>query len=1076
MDISKEGSKGICVTKMSTILLLLIITPMLLCASDSFHIEDIECICSGTSAVCSGISNDEDEIQELLSQLLQNCSSTNDLLDLTLNIENLDHLPEYPFAAFKLQNLTLGYGLSVLNSNAFDGLNSSLLSLNLSHNDIEFFGTPLSVLENLKELNLDFNNLREDDVSAFGNLNKLEVLSISGNNLTGLNANFFENMTAIQTLILDHNENITSFLNISIISSTLITLSAKNCSIKGSLESDSLSGIANLKHADFSSNNLIRVNAFALDRLHYLETLKLSNNKIETLKNYSFSSLHNLLVLDLKGNVIKEIEEFSFVNLTKLEILDLSENKLEVFMEKYTSDLHSLEKISLEDNQIHVIMPGSFSTCGQLKELLLQGNAFHCDICEVKYIVGFLTNDTLFKKEDADAVRCAAPAEMKDTPLTEVPSDVLDEMCEDEDESTYETEDDSTYETPITIISTTEKTTTATDFTLASSTSTVVAVSNSSFYHTDDPLSTDISTQSEENNTNSVISTIPPQNTSESTDTTYETTASFITNSTTKPIIPGATDPTTEVTTLISESTTGVKEAIVSLSSTELSSVSFSESEATEKTETNATTEVVTLSMPETTTAKETITERTSVSTDATSESEITETNATTEVINISISEHTTAGNVGTSAENTSELPTTSTTEKETIIRNTTEITTSTSKLTSTLLPGIDETITSTTITQSSTTSTNITTESPTVSTSKTDLNTEETSQFNTIGSTQADFASTDTLFYSESTKAFATTALPKKKISDSQMIRIIDYSVSDDKICIRWDMKWEILREQWIINDLKCGVEIQHSRGKQVGHFKNCPTSEHEIQECAVIENKYLNNMYKFCLNVYISIFKKLRSCSKYEKILNTTEKPFKHSSTTDLSTLKSLPPTQGTFVPFKVVKFDASFNYSKSFVDVKWVVNRNERNSICSLNLILLSHNFNYTEGVFSCKNNSYKIQNIKHEAFQVCLRNFYQGYYAPLLCESSVPLSYEFKASRMKDDGYKNSAVIAVICLLILIVLIIIVILLKKILKKRTESDLYNVSAEERNVLRRQASAPFQQEPCVRYSYTLKEQIEI
>ncbi|GBN89089.1 hypothetical protein AVEN_185699-1 [Araneus ventricosus] len=373
LDISKDGSKGICVTKMSTILLLLIVTPMLLCTSDSFHIEDIECICSGTSAVCGGISNDEDEIQELLSQLLQNCSSTNDLLDLTLNIENLDHLPEYPFAAFKLQNLTLGYGLSVLNSNAFDGLNSSLLSLNLSHNDIEFFGTPLSVLENLKELNLDFNNLREDDVSAFGNLNKLEVLSISGNNLTGLNANFFENMTAIQTLILDHNENITSFLNISIISSTLITLSAKNCSIKGSLESDSLSGIANLKHADFSSNNLIRVNAFALDRLHYLETLKLSNNKIETLKNYSFSSLHNLLVLDLKGNVIKEIEEFSFVNLTKLKILDLSENKLEVFMEKYTSDLHSLEKINLEDNQIHVIMPGSFSTCGQLKELLLQG-------------------------------------------------------------------------------------------------------------------------------------------------------------------------------------------------------------------------------------------------------------------------------------------------------------------------------------------------------------------------------------------------------------------------------------------------------------------------------------------------------------------------------------------------------------------------------------------------------------------------------------------------------------------------------------------------------------------------------
>ncbi|CAL1277848.1 unnamed protein product [Larinioides sclopetarius] len=1065
MDTSKERSKGTSITKMSTILLLLIITPILLCASDSFHIEDIECVCSGTSAVCSGTSNDEDEIQELLSHLLQNCSSTDDLLDLTLSIENLDHLPEYPFVAFKLQNLTLGYDLSIMNPNTFDGLNSSLLRLNLSHNDIEFFGTPLSVLENLKELNLDFNNLREDDVSTFGNLNKLEVLSISGNNLTALHASFFENMTSIQTLILDHNENITSFSNISIHSSTLITLSAKNCSISGSLESDSLSGIANLKHADFSSNNLIRVNAFALDRLHYLEILNLGNNKIETLKNYSFSSLHNLLVLDMKGNEIKEIEEFSFVNLTKLEFLDLSKNKLEVFMEKYTSDLHSLEKINLEDNQIHVIMPGSFSTCGQLKELLLQGNAFHCDVCDVKYIVGFLTNDTLFKKEDADAIKCAAPAELKDTPLTEVPSDVLDEMCEDEDDSTYETEDDSTYETPVTIISTTDKTTIVADFT---PTSTEVAVSDSS-YITDEALNTDASTLLGKIDTSSVSSIIPSQSTSESTDTT----TSFITTSITKTsqIIPELTDLTTKVTTLISESTTGAKVVTVSLSSTEetnatteLSLVSFPESGVTEKTETNTTTEVVTLSMPKTTAKETETTEVTSVSTDA-----------ATEAINLFISEQTTAGYIGTSTQNTSKLITASTTEKEMTTANITEISTSTSKLASTLLPDIDkieETIISTTMTIL----TNITTESPTVSTSKIDLNREETSEMNTVGSTQADFTATDTLNYSEPIKAFSTTSRPPKKISDSQMIRIIDYSVLDEQICIRWDMKWKILHEQWSINDLKCGVEIQHSRGKQVGYFKNCPTSEYEVQECAIIENKYLNNMYKFCLNVYISLFKKLRSCSKYDKILNTTEKPFKHPSTLDLSTLKALSPTQETFVPFKVVKFDAIFNYSKSFVDVKWVVNRNERNSICNLNLILMSHNFNYSEGVFSCKNNSYKIQNIKYEAFQVCIRNFYQGHYAPLLCESSVPISYEFKASSMKDDGYKNSALIAVICLLILIVLIIIVILLKKVLKKRTESDLYNVSAEEKNVLRRQASASLQQEPCVRYSYTLKEQIEI
>ncbi|KAF8794512.1 Leucine-rich repeats and immunoglobulin-like [Argiope bruennichi] len=794
MDISKQRPKGISSTNISTkILLLLIITPMLLSASNTFYIEEIECQCSGTSAVCRGTSEDEDEIQRLLSTLLQNCSSINDLLDLTLNIEKIETLPNKSFISFKLQNLTLGYGLETLFQDSFDGLQSSLINLNLSHNDIEFYGSPFSMLQNLKELNLDFNNLREQDFSTFGNINKLEVLSIAGNHLSSLRTNFLENMTAIQSLILDQNKNITSFSKINIVSSTLINLSAKNCAIEGSLENDSLSGIANLKHADFSSNKLIRVNAFALDKLHYLEALNLSYNKIETLKDYSFASLHNLIALDLKGNEIKEIEVFSFVNLTKLRILNLADNKLEVIMEKYTSDLYSLEKINLENNEIHIVMPGSFSTCRQLKELLLRGNAFHCDLCDLMYIVGFLTNDTLFKKEDADAITCAAPDEMKGIPLTKVPPESLDEICEP---------DESTSEMSTTIIPTTEKT--ITDYT---------QTTDNSFAHTDDLFSIDVSTLSGETDTSSVTPIITPESTSEVTDSTYETTRLSIISSTAQTpflTVPGSTEISTEVTTLITESTTGIKEITVSSTSYDIIDVTSELSSKIEKSETSSATDIILPSMPQTTIAKASeITENTSTLTDITSESEM-EKNTTTEIIMLAISESNTAGNVGTSAQSTSAstiLPTTEIT-KETTFPNTIEMTTSINKLTSILLPETEGTTISVTVT-----STNIATESPLASSGKTDLYEEETSQINTV-STQTDFTSTDMVVYNESTKVF-TTALPTKKTSESQMIRIIDSSVSDDKICVKWDMKWKILSKQWIIKELKCNVEIQHSKGK---------------------------------------------------------------------------------------------------------------------------------------------------------------------------------------------------------------------------------------------------------------------
>lgn len=182
---------------------------------------------------------------------------------------------------------------------------------------------------------------------------------------------------------------------------------------------------------------------------------------------------------------------------------------------------------------------------------------------------------------------------------------------------------------------------------------------------------------------------------------------------------------------------------------------------------------------------------------------------------------------------------------------------------------------------------------------------------------------------------------------------------------------------------------------------------------------------------------------------------------------------PSLNDTVVFEVTAFNVIVNFSNFSALLNWRVTKTEPESRCKLTLTLTTDHYNHTEGIFECSNNTRQMPmtNIKEEdTFRICLVITHNSTKTNSICKAHSG-SYKLEASQTKDDGYKNSALIAVLCLLVVLALIVFLFVMKKLLKKRIEADRYNVYEEEQNVKKR-ISSQFPQEPCVRYSYTLRE----
>ncbi|XP_018433833.2 receptor like protein 23-like [Raphanus sativus] len=205
----------------------------------------------------------------------------------------------------------------------------SLLDLSSNH----FSGTldPSSSLFELRHLiylDLSYNNLVSSSVpSEFGNLNRLEVLSLSNSGLQGQLPSSFGNLSRLEVLNLQHSE------------------------LTGTLEP--ISKLTTLKQLDLSFLNI-----------NYPIDLNL------------FSSLSSLLILDLSGNSISPTTFSSNPDLPlSLEVLDLSGCGISQFP-GFLKGLHNLESVYISNNNIKGKVPEWFWSFPRLRIVNLVNNSF----------------------------------------------------------------------------------------------------------------------------------------------------------------------------------------------------------------------------------------------------------------------------------------------------------------------------------------------------------------------------------------------------------------------------------------------------------------------------------------------------------------------------------------------------------------------------------------------------------------------------------------------------------------------------------------------------------------------------
>lgn len=135
----------------------------------------------------------------------------------------------------------------------------------------------LDGLDNLEELRLTGNRLKELNPDQFSRLKQLKCLFVAGNKLKHLNVDTFRHLINLKSLVLTSN---------------------------------------GIKHLDD--------NIFA--DLVVLEQLCLDNNRLTKVGHKTFAGLANLKLLDLKGNSLERIDPIAFSHFKSLEMVRL--NKL----------------------------------------------------------------------------------------------------------------------------------------------------------------------------------------------------------------------------------------------------------------------------------------------------------------------------------------------------------------------------------------------------------------------------------------------------------------------------------------------------------------------------------------------------------------------------------------------------------------------------------------------------------------------------------------------------------------------------------------------------------------------------
>lgn len=210
-------------------------------------------------------------------------------LDVVKNLKKLEYLSLNTIQLKKLPNNLSTYLPSVT-------------ELNLPRNEIEYF-TMLEGYENVKELKLVGNKIKQIPAYTFKYIHNLKSLSLDGNKIK---------------YISEH----------------------------------SLYGLKNLQELDLSRNNIFSIHPKAFYHLPNIKKITLDSNQLESIPSKMFSKNMKLRNIFLQDNNIKNIGKDAFSNLNVSEI-KLRSNKLRVIPADAFTSINVQNRIYMDNNRFH---------------------------------------------------------------------------------------------------------------------------------------------------------------------------------------------------------------------------------------------------------------------------------------------------------------------------------------------------------------------------------------------------------------------------------------------------------------------------------------------------------------------------------------------------------------------------------------------------------------------------------------------------------------------------------------------------------------------------------------------------
>lgn len=325
--------------------------------------------------------------------------------ELHLEFNFLRTLSARSFKNIKVERLFVANNrINAIHSDAFVGIEKTLLTLDLSFNLIELFPSAINDLKSLIYLSLKSNILKNmDKGDLHGCRSSLEVLDLSGNMFTNVPRHTLKHLSKLIRLSLQDNKIEKIYRDdFQGWGKSLSTLSLANNRMTY-LSPESFIHLTKLKELKLSFNNLMHLDqnvflplkkclefldlssAFSdlnhpldsyMKDLERLEWVQLDHNNISKIAVTNIQSLSKLHHVDLSSNKMKEIPLDLFLpkNHKFLSTVHFSTNDLKIIKSETFSNIPHLTSVVLFGNKISTIEYNAFQNCPYLHTIVLSKN------------------------------------------------------------------------------------------------------------------------------------------------------------------------------------------------------------------------------------------------------------------------------------------------------------------------------------------------------------------------------------------------------------------------------------------------------------------------------------------------------------------------------------------------------------------------------------------------------------------------------------------------------------------------------------------------------------------------------